>query len=294
MKDNGGGVRRQSRHCERSEAIQRDVSSAAPFPSMALDCFASLAMTLVLSYPPMRILAFIPLLLLATPAAAQTPDFARLVTEQFEKCATVGPNQTPRSALFRVELDRRGRVVGEPEVVGAGSDEASTAFERAMRERLKSCAPYRIARTHPGAFAQWRRIEVTAVSGLLRRDQGWSGGRRLSGGAAERVPIVMTRAQDYAQMGAFTTIGGDCTAVAQGRITIERQARVGAVRHFIGPSPSSFAPGHRLAHCNGKLVDGTIVRYDRRGRTPGKDSFRFVVRFENGEVRVIEADVTMQ
>jgi hypothetical protein len=231
---------------------------------------------------------------LAAPAEAQTPDFPRLVTEQFEKCATIGPNQTPRSALFRVELDRRGRVVGEPEVVGPGSDEASTAFEKAMRERLKSCGPYRVARTHPGAFNQWRRIEVTAVSGLLRRDEGWDGGRRLSGGAAERVPVTLTRAQDYAQMGAFTTIGGDCTAVAQGRITIERQARLGSVRHFIGPSPSSFAPGHRLAHCNGKLVDGTIVRYDRRGRTPGKDSFRFVVRFQNGEVRVIEADVTLQ
>jgi hypothetical protein len=241
-----------------------------------------------------RILTLLPLLLAATPVAAQAPDFPRLVAEQFEKCATVGPNQPARSALFRIELDRRGRVVGEPEVVDPGADDASTAFEKAMRERVKSCGPYRIARTHPRAFAQWRRMELAAVSGLLRRDQAWEGGRRLSGGAAERVPIVMTRAQDYAQMGAFTTYGADCVVLAQARITIERQARLGSVRHFVGPSPPSFPPGHRFHHCSNKLLDGTIVRYDRRGKTPGKDSFRFVVRFENGEVRVIEADVTLQ
>jgi hypothetical protein len=34
-----------NRHCERSEAIQRDLSIAATFAGVGLDCFAALEMT---------------------------------------------------------------------------------------------------------------------------------------------------------------------------------------------------------------------------------------------------------
>jgi hypothetical protein len=235
-------------------------------------------------------------LLAAAPleAQAQQPDFAALLAEQFKACATVGPDQAPRGAVLRVRLNRQGRVVGEPMVVDPGEDEQARVFEQAAREGLKSCGPYRLAKTHPGAFSRWRSLEVRVSSGTLRRDPGWAGGRSLSGGAAEQIPIVLKPGDDFAAMGAFTTLDGECKAIAQGRVTIERQAARGRVRSYIGPSPVQFAPGHRLAHCGRVMVDGVIVRYDRRGKKPGSDSFRFVVRFENGEVRVIEARVTLQ
>jgi hypothetical protein len=249
---------------------------------------------------PLRFL--IPLFALVVfPAAAGAqqrrsapPDFKALLVRQFNTCATVTKDQELRQATIQVTLDRRGRVTGEPLVIGPGDDAAAKSFETAAREGLKSCGPYAFARSHPGSFERWRDMVVSVSSGELRRDPGWAAGRALAGGAAEPVDIVIKQGQDFAAMGAFTTIGGQCEVTAQGRVTIERQPRIGRLRSYIGPSPVSFKEGHRLSHCNKTIIDGTIVRYDRRGKQPGQDSFRFTVRFSDGEIRTVEANVTLQ
>ena len=87
--------------------------------------------------------------------------------------------------------------------------------------------------------------------------------------------------------GPFTTIDSHCRSTTTAAITILQRPRHGTVRLTLGNGEIEMGGRSNLSRCNDLQTRGSFVVYTPHRNFRGTDTFRVLLRFEDGEHRTV-------
>jgi hypothetical protein len=131
------------------------------------------------------------------------------------------------------------------------------------------------------------------LGGCVSSGGEWVAGETLKGEAHEAVRAVTVKGGTVT-VGPFATVGRSCTVTNQAKASVLSRPRFGVARTALAWGDVVLAPdGPLYSRCNEHKIVGTTVIYTPRPGFTGEDSFSFRLRFVNGEVRRITANVVV-
>jgi hypothetical protein len=144
-------------------------------------------------------------------------------------------------------------------------------------------------RTHP-----FRQAMLIAALALAPAGAAVAGrGELLTGVPSDSVDTSVSRDGEVF-LGPFSTVNARCKKTSDARAWIVEAPRYG--RAFVGRQRGEIAygEGQRLAYCNDRPLVGTTVRYRPARGFVGDDTFVYVLKFSDGEVRAKRVNVHVE
>jgi len=118
-------------------------------------------------------------------------------------------------------------------------------------------------------------------------------GELLSGAASDSVATTVSSG-GLVFLGPFSGIDGRCRKTSDAQAWIVEKPRYGRASAIKRRGEIAYGPQERLAYCNDRPIVGTTIRYQPARGFVGDDTFVFVLRFRDGEVRAKRVNVHVE
>lgn len=141
---------------------------------------------------------------------------------------------------------------------------------------------------------KFSRILLIAGLALTPMRAAWAGeGELLSGEASDSVAATVSSG-GLVLLGPFSSIDARCRKTSDAQAWIVERPRYGRASAVKQRGEIAYGPEHHFAYCNDRPVVGTMIRYQSARGFAGDDTFVFVLRFRDGEVRAKRVNVHVE